>query len=88
MTFLIFIASVGILEYLLRRNATKERKDAPVRQPEWPAETPGSAGLQHLGVVLEQHGRGRQPDHKDGYANAPARSAEKGPSPIRDEQVP
>ena len=65
MTFLIFLVSVAVLEYILKRS-DRDAKNLPGNTEEarkHKTETPavGTAGLHNLGQVLEQHGRGALP---------------------------
>ncbi len=60
MTFLLFLASLGVLNYVLRKSADTAAESHQPGPPERiePVATPG---LLALGRALEQHGRGQAP---------------------------
>jgi hypothetical protein len=64
-SFLIFLASVAVLEHVLSRDS--KRRNTPPREPD---EGPDGTGLRQLGAALERYGRGQQPNADD--AGAPA----------------
>ena len=56
MTFLLFLASLAALEYVLRRNPSRP---APRNRFDEPRDIRATAGLHSLAQALEQHGRGK-----------------------------
>ncbi|MBZ5585046.1 MAG: hypothetical protein LAQ30_23120 [Acidobacteriia bacterium] len=61
MTFLLFLASLGVLHYVLRKSAETASESHHPAAPESAAEPVATPGLLALGRALEQHGRGRAP---------------------------
>jgi hypothetical protein len=59
-TFLIFLASLALLERVLQRDA---RRQTPPKRSE-DAVQPAD-GLRQLGAALEGYGRGRQPESEE-----------------------
>ncbi len=68
MTFLLFLASLALLHYLLGRadeaaagsgHSSEER--VPAESPATPLEPVATPGLLALGRALDEHGRGRTP---------------------------
>jgi len=70
-TFLIFLISVAVLEYILRRPPAEADGNPPsnpkraTEQMKAPPIVAGMPGLHHLGQALEQHGRGLTPEVPD-----------------------
>ena len=63
MTFLLFLASLGLLHYVLGRadESAAASHEPPEREPVADAAPAATAGLLSLGRALEKHGRGRTP---------------------------
>lgn len=83
MTFLIFLISVAVLEYILRRpdadGEDPRRASKTTREPiEAPSVATGAQELHNLSHVLEQHGRGVAPEIRS--AESPTKDTTQTPS--------
>ena len=77
MTFVIFLVSVAILEYILRRRSLGDKTGTSLSDEAYgkaEQEHPVGGSLRQLGNVLEQYGRGRQPE-QEGTVQTPGKTA-------------
>lgn len=90
MTFLIFLLSLAVLEYVVRRSGTRAGEDKEAKRYQAlkvAAETPGTEGspaegLHNLVAALERYGHGTPPEATGGVPDLSRMQEEKAPAAV------